>query len=116
MRVAGLSAEPLIANRISGKIMGKIISARWRRVRVIERRATARICSNRSDRTPSAPPCSPGARALAPTPPPAQCACLHRLSFPVARALELATGLGQEHIVQRGLMELQQLDMQVCLV
>ena len=41
MCVAGLSAEPLIANRISGKSIGKITSARWRSVRSTARRPTA---------------------------------------------------------------------------
>jgi hypothetical protein len=47
MRVAELSDEPLIANRISGNSIGKMTRPRWRMVRTSERRAIARICSVR---------------------------------------------------------------------
>src|SRR5579871_1418466 len=117
MRVAGLRAEPLMANRMSGKIIGKTISARWRVVRTTARRATANVCS--SSPAPWVAPLSGRGGGVSATStatsPPAPAGGLDRRlgDRAVTGTLELPAGLGQEHVVERGLMELQGLEPQV---
>src|SRR5436305_13617290 len=97
MWVAALSALPLIANRISGNSTGNTSSARWRKVRVTERWATAPTCWSSDTSATTAPPAPP---------PPGR-----RLPRDLlAGALELAAGLGLVHVVQGGLVQLQELD------
>src|SRR5947209_14119383 len=108
-----------MANRISGNRMGKISSARWRRVRSIERWATTPTCWARPDPGAAGPSTATAASA---TTAPASAAWSRRgLLGPgrpvhVAGALELASRLGQEHVIQRGLMQMQRLDVQVGLI
>ena len=98
--VAGLSAEPLIANRINGKIIGKMSSDRCRTVRTTDRRATASVCSTRPAharagrdmrRQSALNRHAASARRLLPG--------LVVYGAAVTRSLELTAGLGQEHVV-----------------
>src|SRR5436305_502057 len=120
MRVAGASAEPLIANRINGKIIGKTSSARCRSVRTTARRATASVCSPRLVPCEDRP--APGERPMlsstATPPSPAAAARADRLcdESTFARPFELAARLGEEHVVERWLMELERLHAKVGLV
>src|ERR1700694_5276521 len=95
---------------MSGNRMGKMSRPRCRAVRVIERRATAPTWAS-----------SPGApTASASTASPAILRPRLRLRLrPVllgSGTLELAPGLGEEDIIQGGLMQLQGGEMEVCLV
>src|SRR5436309_3639681 len=118
MWVAELSAEPLMANRISGKTIGKTMSARWRSVRTADRRATAKVCSTtpapRGSRT-----CAGGPRTASTatsTPAAAFRLLLLLIHGSVARTLKLAPRLGQEDVIQRGLVQLQRFNAQPRLV
>src|ERR1700735_2196128 len=115
MCVAGLSAEPLIANRINGKTIGKITRPRWRTVRRTARRPRAMLCSAKlAPRAELAVPRALPVVSTATSPPAAPVRLLGGLSRWLAfRSLQLSTGLRQEHVVERGLMELEGLDMQI---
>src|ERR1700729_4275944 len=115
MCVAGLSAEPLIANRINGKTIGKITRPRWRTVRSTARRPRAMLCSAKlAPRVELAAPRALPVVSTATSPPAAPARLLRGLSHgPAPRSLQLATGLCQEHVVERGLMELEGLDVQI---
>src|SRR5436305_13836580 len=107
MWVAALNAEPLMANRISGKIIGKKRSARWRRVRITARWATASVCSTVPASRSGHAPIRPAVASTATSPPPAAAldGLLRELDLPCS--LQLPARLGQEDVVQRRLMEMQ---------
>src|SRR5690348_7347850 len=115
MRVAELRADPLMANKMRGKIMGKTRSAFWRSVRTTARRATARVCSmNRGALGALSPPGGLSAMSAATSPPLSPVLLGRDLETrAVTRALELTAGLGQEHVVERRLMELERLHLQI---
>src|SRR5437588_7066952 len=101
MRVAGLSADPLMANRIRGKTIGKITRPRWRTVRSTARRPRAMLCAAKlaSRAQPAALRALPVV-STATSPPAAPAGLLGGLSHARAfRALQLSTGLCQEHVV-----------------
>src|SRR5688572_11044778 len=88
MFTAWSSPDALIANRMTGKRNGKISCAGWRTTRRNARRPSTETCSNMPGwATPS------GAALLA--------------VIGLARAFQLAAGLGEEDVVERGLVHLQ---------
>src|SRR5581483_4662585 len=113
-----------MAKRISGNTMGKTNSARWREVRTIARRATASVCSRNlgPDETPREPRGST-ARSTATSSPSTPSrggielgsigACALELG---ARALQLASRLGQEYVVERRLVKLERLNLEIGVV
>src|SRR5437763_8587117 len=112
MFVAELSEDPLIPNRSNGKISGKISRPRWRRVRTAERLATASVCSIRLAEPVEVWTGRPSIARSTATASPGLSLHLRLLGG----TFELASRLCQEHVVQRRLVELERLDLELRLV